>query len=74
MLRRARRASLALVLPAALAIGLGASVFAAPNHDHKTTICHVAGSRYVKIMVANASLPAHLGHGDVMPDEYGDCP
>jgi hypothetical protein len=74
MLSRTKKAALAIILPAALAIGFGASVFASPNPDSKTTICHFASHKYVKITVANPALPAHMAHGDVLPDEYGECP
>ena len=73
MLTRVKKSILVLALPAALAIGLGASALAAPGQD-KVTICHFAAHKYVKITVAEPALPAHLAHGDLMPDEYGDCP
>ena len=39
----------------------------------KSTICHVAGNKVVAISVSNSAVPAHMEHGDSMPDEYGDC-
>ena len=73
MLSRFRRSILVVALLAVLAIGLGASSFAASGQN-RVTICHHAGHRYVKITVAEPALVAHLAHGDLMPDEYGDCP
>ncbi len=40
----------------------------------KETICHFAQHKYVEITVNGNALPAHMAHGDVMTDEYGDCP
>jgi hypothetical protein len=40
----------------------------------KETICHFASHKYVEISVSGNAVAAHLRHGDVTPDEYGDCP
>ena len=43
----------------------------------KTTICHATSSEtnpFVRITVANPSLPAHARHGDLIPAAAGDCP
>ena len=40
----------------------------------KETICHFASHKYVEISVSGNAVAAHLRHGDVLPDEYGDCP
>lgn len=62
------------VVPALiLALFAVSAVLAAPPQG-KTTLCHAAAHKYVQISVANNALPAHMGHGDVLPDEYGDCP
>lgn len=51
------------------------SAVVAGGPQGKTTICHSAGGhKYVQITVSNNALPAHMRHGDTMPDEYGDCP
>jgi hypothetical protein len=73
MLSRVKKSILIVALLAVLAIGLGASTFAAGGQS-RVTICHHAGHRYVQITIAEPALPAHLAHGDLMPDEYGDCP
>jgi hypothetical protein len=36
-------------------------------------ICHWANHKFVKITVSMNAMPAHLRHGDVLTDEYGDC-
>jgi hypothetical protein len=43
-------------------------------HD-KVDVCHQTGNGgFHEINISANALPAHLRHGDVMPDEYGDCP
>ena len=75
MLGIARKAASTLLVSAVLAAGLGATALAAPpDKDHKVTICHLAAKKYVKISIAKSALPAHLAHGDIETDEYGDCP
>jgi len=69
----ARRLSATLLLPAAILLGFVASA-AAGGPAGKVDVCHFASHKYVEINVSMHALPAHLGHGDVMPDEYGDCP
>jgi hypothetical protein len=50
------------------------SVVAFPPHG-KTTLCHMTGNgRSHQITVSNNAVPAHLRHGDVPVDEYGECP
>jgi len=67
------RALLALLLPVIVMIAFSASALAA-NPNEKVDICHWANHKYVEISVSVHAMPAHLNHGDVMPDvEYGDC-
>ena len=40
----------------------------------KTDLCHLASHKYVEINVSTNAVAAHMNHGDVAPDEYGDCP
>jgi hypothetical protein len=70
---RARRLLLSLVLPVIIVVSFAASV-AAAGHAGKVDVCHFASHKYVEINVSVNALPAHLRHGDVMPDEYGNCP
>jgi hypothetical protein len=67
------RALLALLLPAIVTIAFAASTLAA-GPQGKVDICHWANHKYVEINVSANAMPAHMGHGDVLPDEYGDCP
>jgi len=66
------RALLALLLPVIVMIAFSASALAAPGG--KVDICHWANHKYVQINVSENAMPAHLRHGDVLADEYGDCP
>ncbi|MEX1156450.1 MAG: hypothetical protein WED12_04720 [Chloroflexota bacterium] len=68
----ARRLLATLVLPAVILLGFVASAAAGGNAG-KVDVCHFS-NRYHMINVSVNALPAHLRHGDVLPDEYGDCP
>lgn len=69
----ARQVFLSIALPAIILLSLVASA-AAAGHAGKSEICHFASHKYVEISISNNALPAHLAHGDVMPDIYGNCP
>ena len=49
-----------------------------PAQDqYKTTICHRTASKknpWVEITVSNNALPAHQGHGDIIPAPPAGCP
>jgi hypothetical protein len=62
-----------LVLPMLILAGFAVSTVAADGPDGKVTICHFASSKVVQITVSTNAESAHLQHGDVLPDEYGDC-
>jgi hypothetical protein len=67
------RALLALLLPVIVMIAFSTSALAVGGGG-KVDICHWASHKYVEISVSVHAMPAHLNHGDVMPDvEYGDC-
>jgi hypothetical protein len=68
-----RRVLLTLGLPVALLLSLAATA-AGAGHAGKVEVCHFASHKYVEISISANALPAHLRHGDVMPDEYGSCP
>jgi len=72
-LRKPTRALLALLLPVIVMIAFSASTLAA-GPQGKVDVCHWASHKFVQINVSANALPAHMGHGDVLPDEYGDCP
>jgi CHRD domain-containing protein len=70
---------LLLLLPSLAAFILvvgGVAATGAPPAGKKTTICHAAGKKYVKISVSNKALKAHMSHhNDVMPAPVtGQCP
>jgi hypothetical protein len=73
MIRSLRKVVIALIVPLVLTGGMAATGLAAPPQG-KTTLCHAAGSKYVEITVASNAVPAHMAHGDVLPDDYGECP
>jgi hypothetical protein len=73
MLRRPTRALVALMAPVIVTIAFAASALGAGGAG-KVDVCHWANHKYVEINVSVNALPAHLGHGDVLTDEYGDCP
>lgn len=61
---------LALIVTA----GVSTTAFAgAGDKDHKVTVCHRAGPKFVQISVAKQALNAHMAHGDTLADEYGEC-
>jgi hypothetical protein len=74
MLRHLRPIVTFLVLPALILIAFAVSTVAAVGPAGKTTVCHLASHKFVKINISNNALPAHFRHGDVLPDQYGDCP
>lgn len=67
------RALVTVLLSFVVVVVFATSAAAGGNH-HKVDVCHWTGHKYVEISVSEQALPAHLHHGDVMPDEYGDCP
>ncbi len=71
---KARRLLLTALVPAMLLVGATtASVMGSPQG--KVDVCHRTGNgSFHEINVSANALPAHLGHGDVLPDEYGNCP
>ena len=68
--RLAVSGGLALVL----VVALGATAVAGGQKDHKVAVCHVTGNgKVVEISVAMPAVDAHLGHGDTLADDYGEC-
>lgn len=60
-----------LLVPLVLIVALASSAIA----GEKQTVCHETGNGSVhQITVSVNAVPAHLRHGDVLVDEYGDCP
>ena len=73
-MRRTRRLLAAALIPAVIFVAAGtATAFGASQG--KEDVCHLTGNgSYHLINVSVNALPAHLRHGDVLPDEYGSCP
>jgi hypothetical protein len=72
-MNRRTRTLAALAAPVIVSIAFAASALGAGGAG-KVDVCHWANHKYVEINVSMNALPAHLGHGDVLTDEYGDCP
>ncbi|MGH2488038.1 MAG: hypothetical protein ACRDFR_00260 [Candidatus Limnocylindria bacterium] len=70
---RLTRTLLALLAPVIVMIAFSASALAV-GPQGKVDICHFANHKFVEISVSANAEPAHLAHGDVLTDEYGDCP
>lgn len=73
-MRHFRHLLVAIVVPALILAIFAVSAAFAVGPQGKSTICHHASRKYVQITISNNAVPAHLRHGDVMPDEYGACP
>lgn len=73
-MRKIRRLLATALLPAMVFVAAGtATVFGSPQG--KQDVCHQEGNgSYHVINVSMNAVPAHLRHGDVLPDEYGACP
>jgi hypothetical protein len=73
-LKNFRHAIVVMVLPALILVIFAVSSVAAQGGAGKSSVCHSAGDKFVEINISNNAVPAHMRHGDVTPDEYGDCP
>ena len=74
MTKTLRRLFLTLFFPALLIAGLATGAIAGGNNE-KVALCHLTGNgSFHQINVSVNALPAHLRHGDVLVDEYGECP
>jgi hypothetical protein len=69
-----RRLLLTLFFPALLLIVLATGAIAGGNNQ-KQTVCHITGNgTYHQITISVNAVPAHMRHGDVLVDDYGECP
>ncbi len=69
-----RRLLLTLFFPALLLIVLATGAIAGGNNQ-KQTVCHITGNgTYHQIAISVNAVPAHMRHGDVLVDDYGECP
>jgi hypothetical protein len=71
---RARRILFSALIPALVLVAAG-TASAQGEPLGKVDVCHRTGNgAFHEINISRNALPAHLAHGDVLPDEYGDCP
>jgi hypothetical protein len=73
-LKHLRHLIIAVAVPALILVVFAVSSVVASGPLGKTTICHAASSKFVEITVNDHALPAHMAHGDILTDDYGDCP
>jgi len=71
---KARRMFISALIPAMVLVA-ATTATAVGQPQGKVDVCHRTGNGgFHEINVSGNALPAHLRHGDVLPDEYGDCP
>jgi hypothetical protein len=71
---KARRILVSAMIPAVVLVAASTATVMGRPQD-KVDVCHVTGNgSFHEINISKNALPAHLRHGDAMPDEYGDCP
>lgn len=72
---RRRILSLASAATLLVAVAAGSALAGQGAADHsKVAICHVTGNgRSIAITVSSNAVPAHMRHGDALPDAYGAC-
>jgi hypothetical protein len=69
----ARRFLVTILVPALIVSIFAVGSATANGSSGKVNLCHWANQKFVKISVSMNAKPAHMQHGDVDPDEYGDC-
>ncbi len=71
---KVRRTFISALIPA-LVLVAATTATAVGQPQGKVDVCHRTGNgSFHEINISKNALPAHLRHGDVLPDEYGDCP
>jgi hypothetical protein len=71
---RIRRLLFMALLPA-MVLTAATTASTMGNPQDKVNVCHRTGNgSFHEINISGNALPAHMAHGDVLPDEYGDCP
>jgi len=71
---RVRRLLLTTLVPAMVLVA-ATTASAVGSPQGKVDVCHRTGNgSFHHISISMNALPAHLAHGDVETDEYGDCP
>ncbi len=72
---RRRILSMASAAMLLLAVAAGSALAGQGAADHsKVAICHINGNgTAIAITVSANAVPAHMAHGDALPDGYGAC-
>ena len=71
---KVRRMMFSALVPALVLVAASTANVVGQPLD-KVNVCHRTGNgSFHEINISQNALPAHLKHGDVLPDEYGDCP
>jgi len=71
---KARRMFISALIPAMVLVA-ATTATAVGQPQGKVDVCHRTGNgSFHEINISANALPAHLRHGDMLPDEYGDCP
>ena len=71
---KARRLLASALVPAMVLIAASGAI-AIGSPQAKVDVCHRTGNgSFHEINISGNALPAHLAHGDVLPDQYGSCP
>lgn len=71
---KVRRMFISALIPAMVLVA-ATTATAVGQPQGKVDVCHRTGNgSFHEINISSNALPAHLRHGDVLPDEYGDCP
>jgi response regulator of citrate/malate metabolism len=73
-MKNLRHILVVVIVPALILTVFAVSSVMAQGPAGKVEVCHAAAQKYVEINVSTNALDAHMRHGDVLPDEYGDCP
>jgi hypothetical protein len=73
-MKHLRQLLIVVVVPALILAVFAVSSVLAQGPAGKSDICHAAANKFVEINVSNNAVDAHMRHGDVFPDEYGECP
>ena len=69
-----RRRLVGALVPAMVLVAASAAT-AIGQPQGKVDVCHRTGTgSFHEINISGNALPAHLRHGDALPDAYGDCP
>ena len=70
---KARRLLASALIPAMVLVAASTAT-AIGQPQGKVDVCHRTGNGSSHVInISMNALPAHLRHGDVLPDQYGDC-